>query len=347
MWFLQQEFLAKRQHGRASKSSHRRASICLRTMRLQLCQEVGNGPAQSYCTHGWKTLPMCLLPQKLPKTRPDAKARANSHWHKVLQLEKRLKSSLWPRELWYESSFFCLLRPYACQFCHKAFTQRDKMVVHTRLHTGERPYVCEICGKGFCESGNLKKHMRVHGKEPPQIMHQNNKGKPAPNQQNVSTPKKRNASLSLCQHFSLSIHLLNCLGQLYSFGWGCKNCFKNFKRWFSSSFSIIFCSLKRNPVLISFCCSNSNSSSKWPTSRMGATPRVAALSPPIILLHVPRQSILLHLEHRRRLQHLNQAARQTFRRHFTSSCQQSIRISTAHLQPWQQLFITKLDSQTQ
>ena len=72
-------------------------------------------------------------------------------------------------------------RPYQCQFCHKAFTQRDKMVVHTRLHTGERPYVCEVCGKGFCESGNLKKHMRVHGKEPPTIMHQNNKGKPAPN----------------------------------------------------------------------------------------------------------------------------------------------------------------------
>lgn len=83
-------------------------------------------------------------------------------------------------------------RPYACTFCGKTFTQRDKMVVHTRLHTGERPYVCDVCGKGFCESGNLKKHMRVHGKEPPPVMHQNNKGKPAPAQNSAYTGKYSN-----------------------------------------------------------------------------------------------------------------------------------------------------------
>ena len=75
--------------------------------------------------------------------------------------------------------YFNLHYLLGCEFCGKTFTARDKMIVHRRLHTGERPYICTTCGRGFCESGNLKKHMKVHGTEIPAVVKQNNKGLPA------------------------------------------------------------------------------------------------------------------------------------------------------------------------
>jgi len=77
-----------------------------------------------------------------------------------------------------------------CPICHKNFSSRSELVIHTTIHTNERPFechfcmerfrtknvlnthilkhngiknkICDLCGHRFLHQGDLTKHMRAH-----------------------------------------------------------------------------------------------------------------------------------------------------------------------------------------
>ncbi|KAG9510431.1 Zinc finger protein 182 [Fragariocoptes setiger] len=53
-------------------------------------------------------------------------------------------------------------RPFPCDICAKAFSEKERLKIHMRTHTGEKPFSCNICGKSFSQKSTVKRHQTVH-----------------------------------------------------------------------------------------------------------------------------------------------------------------------------------------
>uniref|UniRef100_A0A1B0FKU2 Uncharacterized protein n=1 Tax=Glossina morsitans morsitans TaxID=37546 RepID=A0A1B0FKU2_GLOMM len=100
--------------------------------------------AKSVTTHSTRIFCCTLCPKRYSR-----KNDLQRHMTKAHLSKERYKSS------------------HLCSFCGKSCINKQKLMIHVRIHTGDRPFKCDFCEKAFRSSESLKYHLITHSDEKP------------------------------------------------------------------------------------------------------------------------------------------------------------------------------------
>jgi uncharacterized Zn-finger protein len=51
---------------------------------------------------------------------------------------------------------------FDCKICGVSFARGDRLLAHSRVHTGEKPFPCDLCSRSFSRKDRLKAHRETH-----------------------------------------------------------------------------------------------------------------------------------------------------------------------------------------
>lgn len=73
-------------------------------------------------------------------------------WRTLFQLQRHVKV------------FHHNIREFKCEWCGKEFGEKNKLVCHVRIHTGEQPFRCNFagCSRAFTHQTDLRRHVWGH-----------------------------------------------------------------------------------------------------------------------------------------------------------------------------------------